>query len=85
MSTALSREEHIANYVRNIATIEEAIAPFKEQMKDLRKEYVDNAWLSKEDIKMAVKAYRLSKAKINMDELVESHNTLVSKFVISEE
>jgi hypothetical protein len=85
MSTALSREEHIANYVRNIATIEEAIAPFKEQMKELRKEYVDNAWLSKEDIKMAVKAYRLSKAKINMDELVESHNTLVSKFVISEE
>jgi hypothetical protein len=34
---------------------------------------------------MAVKAYRLSKAKVNMDELVESHNTLVSKFVISEE
>ena len=85
MSDALSREEHIANYVRNLATIEEAIAPFKEQMKDLRKEYVDNAWLTKDDIKTAVKAYRLSKSKINMDELVESHNTLVSKFVISEE
>jgi hypothetical protein len=54
-------------------------------MKDLRKEYVDNAWLTKEDIKMAVKAYRLSKAKVNIDELVESHNTLVSKFVISSE
>ena len=85
MSDTLSREEHIANYVRNVATIEEAIQPFKDQMKDLRKEYVDNAWLTKEDIKMAVKAYRLSKAKVNMDELVESHNTLVSKFVISEE
>jgi NH3-dependent NAD+ synthetase len=85
MSDALSREEHIANYVRNLAAIEEAIAPFKEQMKDLRKEYVENTWLTKEDIKMAVKAYRLSKAKINIDELVESHNTLVNKFVISEE
>jgi len=85
MSDALSREEHIANYVRNLAAIEEAIAPLKEQMKDLRKEYVENTWLTKEDIKMAVKAYRLSKAKVNMDELVESHNTLVSKFVISEE
>jgi hypothetical protein len=85
MSDALSREEHIANYIRNIAAIEEAIAPFKEQMKDLRKEYVENTWLTKEDIKTAVKAYRLSKSKINMDELVESHNTLVSKFVISEE
>ena len=84
MSDALSREEHIANYVRNVATIEEAIQPFKDQMKDLRKEYVDNAWLTKEDIKMAVKAYRLSRAKVSMDELVESHNTLVSKFVISE-
>jgi hypothetical protein len=85
MSDALSREEHIANYVRNLAAIEEAIAPFKEQMKDLRKEYIENTWLTKEDIKMAVKAYRLSKAKINIDELVESHNTLVNKFVISEE
>ncbi len=85
MSDALSREEHIANYVRNLATIEEAIQPFKDQMKDLRKEYVDNAWLTKEDIKMAVKAYRLSKSKINMDQLVESHNTLVSKNLISEE
>jgi hypothetical protein len=85
MSDALSREEHIANYVRNLAAIEEAITPFKEQMKDLRKEYVENTWLTKEDIKTAVKAYRLSKSKINMDELVESHNTLVSKFVISEE
>lgn len=85
MSDALSREEYIANYVRNLATIEEAIQPFKEQMKELRKEYVENAWLTKEDIKTAVKAYRLSKAKVNMDELVESHNTLVSKFVISEE
>jgi hypothetical protein len=85
MSDALCREEHNANYVRNLAAIEEAIAPFKEQMKDLRKEYVENTWLTKEDIKMAVKAYRLSKAKINIDELVESHNTLVNKFVISEE
>ena len=85
MSDALSREEHIANYVRNLAAIEEAITPFKEQMKDLRKEYVENTWLTKEDIKTAVKAYRLSKSKINMDELVESHNALVSKAVISEE
>lgn len=85
MSNALSREEHIANYIRSLASIEECISPFKEQMKELRQDYVDNAWLTKDDIKMAVKAYRLSKAKINIDELVESHNALVSKAVISEE
>lgn len=85
MSDALSREEHIVNYVRSIATIEEEIQPYKDQMKDLRKEYVDNGWLTKEDIKNAVKAYRLAKAKVNMDDLLESHNTLVSKSVISEE
>ena len=81
----MSKEDNIASYIRQLATIEECIAPFKEQAKDLRKDYVEKSWLTKEDIKSAVKAYRLSKSKINMDQLVESHNTLVSKNLISEE
>ena len=80
-----SKEDNIASYIRQLASIEACIEPFKEQAKDLRKDYVEKGWLTKEDIKSAVKAYRLSKSKINMDQLVESHNTLVNKSVISEE
>lgn len=81
----MSKEDNIGSYIRQLAAIEECIAPFKEQAKDLRKDYVEKGWLTKDDIKSAVRAFRLSKAKINMDQLVESHNTLVSKNLISEE
>jgi polyhydroxyalkanoate synthesis regulator phasin len=81
----MSKEDNIGSYIRQLAAIEECITPFKEQAKDLRKDYVEKGWLTKDEIKSAVRAFRLSKAKINMDQLVESHNTLVSKNLISEE
>jgi polyhydroxyalkanoate synthesis regulator phasin len=81
----MSKEDNIASYIRQLASIEACIEPFKEQAKDLRKDYVEKGWLTKDEIKSAVRAFRLSKAKINMDQLVESHNTLVSKNLISEE
>ena len=35
--------------------------PFKDQLKDLRGSYVENDWLSKADMRMAVKVYRMLK------------------------
>jgi hypothetical protein len=83
--TPMTKEDNIASYIRQLATIEDCILPYKEQIKDLRKDYVEKGWLTKEDIKTAVRAYRLSKAKVNIDELVQSHNTLVSQNLIEEE
>ena len=81
----MSKEDNIASYIRQLASIEACIEPFKEQAKELRKDYVEKGWLTKEDIKTAVKAYRLSKSKVTIDELVQSHNALVNKSVISED
>ena len=50
--------------------------PFKEQKKELREEYADNSWLSKEEMRMAVKAYRLMKSDTDLDELLEYFNNL---------
>ena len=33
--------------------------PFKENRRDLRKNYVENGWLSKDEMKQAVRAYRM--------------------------
>jgi hypothetical protein len=47
--------------------------PFKEQKRDLRKNYVDNNWLSKEEMRSVVKAYRLMKDETDMDELLDMY------------
>ncbi len=59
-----------------IATIEEAMVPYREQRKDLRKSYVDNGWLEKEDIKVAIRAYRLMKQDVDFDELRQTYRTI---------
>ena len=38
----LSKEEHVKNYIKSFAAIEEAIEPFKDQKRDLRSSYDEN-------------------------------------------
>ena len=77
MSTSnASKEDHIVNYISSLSTIEECMQPYKEQRSDLRKEYVENGWLSADDIRTAVKAYRLMKQEIDFDELRATYRTL---------
>ena len=67
----LTRDEHLSNYIKTFVAIEEAIEPFKEQRKDLRESYSENGWLSKEEMRLAVKAYRLYKSETDMEMLSE--------------
>ena len=60
--------------------IEEAIEPYKEQKKDLRKEYMDNRWLTREEIWSAVKAYRLFKKAADMDDLNDMFDIIEKQF-----
>jgi len=46
--------------------------PYKEQKRDLRTEYRENGWLNTDEIRAAVKAYRLFKDNVNIDEVVEN-------------
>ena len=66
-----SKEERVVDYVTSIAALDDAMKPFKEQKADLRKSYLDNGWLSKEEIKTALKAYRLRKDNTDIDQLNE--------------
>ena len=70
----LTTEEHLSNYVKEFAAIEDAMEPFKEQRKDLRESYSENGWLSKEDMRLAVKAYRLYKSETDMEILTDYVN-----------
>lgn len=76
MSAEPTKEDYIVNYIKSLATLEEAMLPFREQRKDLRKSYVDNGWLEKEDIKLAIRAYRLMKQDVDFDELRQAYRTI---------
>ena len=73
-TTNQERKRYVKEYIRSLAAIEEAMEPYKEQKRDLRTEFKENNWLSTDEISAAVKAYRLFKGKVNIDEVVENFN-----------
>ena len=72
-----SKEERMKDLVKSIAALENAIEPFKEQMRDIKKNYVSNGWLSKKEMKTLLKAYRLVKDDdLDIDELQKVYNEI---------
>lgn len=70
-----SKEERIKDFVRAISAIEQAMQPFKEQKTDLKKNYVENQWLDKEEMKYVSKAYNLAKkGDFDIDKFVDAFN-----------
>jgi len=75
-NTYEEKKRYVKEYVRSLNAIEEAMEPYKEQKRDLRKEFKENAWLTTDEIRAAVKAYRLYKGKFNIDEVTENFNII---------
>jgi hypothetical protein len=48
--------------------------PYKEQKRELRAEFRENGWLNTDEIRAAVKAYRLFKDNVDIDEVVDNFN-----------
>ena len=71
-NTNEQRKRYVKEYIRSLAAIEEAMEPYKEQRRELRSEFRQNGWLNTDEIRAAVKAYRLFKGKVNIDEVVQN-------------
>lgn len=71
-----NKAQHIAEYIQSIAAIEECMRPFREQRKELRKNYVENKWLDKEDVSLAMKAFRMLEQKVDFENLAEIYENL---------
>ena len=65
----VSKEQYVINYLKSMIALEEAMEPYKEQKKELRDDYVENKWLTKDEIWSAVKAFRLYNKAADMDDL----------------
>ena len=79
MRETKSKEEHISDYIESLKAIEEAMEPYKEQKRELKKEYLDKKWLSKEDISLSVRALRLPKDKVDIAALIDMYDSLKEK------
>tara|TARA_Y100000004_G_C8902336_1_gene407014 strand:- start:276 stop:611 length:336 start_codon:yes stop_codon:yes gene_type:complete len=75
-NTNEERKRYVKEYIRSLVAIEEAMEPYKEQKRELRTEFRENGWLNTDEIRAAVKAYRLYKGKVNIDEVVENFNMI---------
>ena len=75
-STIQEKKRYVREYVQSLKAIEDAIEPFKEQKRDLRTEFRDRGWLNTDEIRAAVKAYRLYKGKLNIDEIYENFHII---------
>jgi hypothetical protein len=66
------KKQYVKEYIRSLKAIEDCIEPYQEQKRELRSEFRQNGWLNTDEIRAAVKAYRLFKGKVNIDEVMEN-------------
>jgi len=70
------RQRYIVEYVRSLKELEDAMEPYKEHRRELRNEYRRQGWLTRDEMSIAVKAYRLMKGEVDLDELYETYSVL---------
>jgi|TARA_R110000782_G_scaffold241637_1_gene328085 hypothetical protein len=80
-----TKEQYVVNYLKSMLALEEAMEPYKEQKKELRVEYVENEWLSKDEIWSAVKAFRLYNQAADLDELNDMFELIEKQFGAQEQ
>ena len=76
--TAVSQKtEKMVEYIRSLKTLEDAMEPYKEQKRELREEFKRQGWLTKEELSTTVKAYRMMKNDVDLEQFVELYQTLL--------
>jgi len=68
MSNSISKTERRVNFIKAFHENEQAMQPFKDFRSDLKRNYVDNGWLSRQEISTAVKVYRFMKSDLDIDD-----------------
>jgi len=85
MSDEKTKENYVINYLKSIVTLEAAMEPYKEQKKDLRKEFIDNKWLSRDEMWAAVRALRFYQKDANMNSLQQMYDLVEKQFGAKDE
>ena len=74
--TDTEKQEKMIEYIRNLKAIEDAMEPYKESKRELRKDFRSNGWLSRDEISTITRAYRMLRKNESIDELVTAYESL---------
>jgi len=55
----ITTKDYVVEFIKAFKAVEDEMEPYKEHKRDLRKNYVQNGWLSKDELRQAVRAYRM--------------------------
>ena len=72
----LTSEEYVVEYIKALKAIEDEMEPYKEHKRDLRTNYAKNGWLSRDEMRQAVRAYRMLRKGDDINEFVDYFNKL---------
>jgi len=79
MSDENITNDYLIEYFKAFQAVELEMEPYKEHKKDLKKNYVENGWLSKQEISQGLRAYRMLKKGENIDDFTEIFDKLQKK------
>ena len=71
-----NEEQYMIDYIRRLKDIEEQMEPLKEMKRQLKEEFKDEGKLSKEQLSVALRAYRMLKNDVDLDELLHNYSLL---------
>ena len=72
------KAEKMLEYIRSLRAIEDAMEPYKEQKRELRAEFKNQGWLTGDEISLTVKAYRMMKAEVDIDQFISIYEGLTT-------
>jgi hypothetical protein len=79
MSNENTANDYLVEYFKAFQAVELEMEPYKEHKKDLKKNYIENGWLSKQEISQGLRAYRMLKKGENIDDFTEIFDKLQKK------
>ena len=80
-----NRQQKMAEYIHSLAAIDDCMRPYRESRKELRKNFIENAWLDKDEISLATKAFRMWEQQIDFDDFAKIFEAVETSFIDKED
>tara|TARA_R100000951_G_scaffold8170_1_gene7405 strand:+ start:679 stop:951 length:273 start_codon:yes stop_codon:yes gene_type:complete len=80
-----NKAQKMSEYIQSLAAIEDCMKPYREQRKDLRKNFIENSWLDKDQISLAIKAYRMWEQQVDFDNFAKIYEAVETSFIDKED
>ena len=74
-----TKEEYVVEYIKAFKAVEDEMEPYKEHKRDLRKNYVQNGWLTRDEMRQAVRAFRMMQKGDDINQFTDFYDRLAKK------